>query len=88
MTCLLRSIRGHADVRSITLDMRSFFARPSLEEADVIQNQVVAQDFIGKRGSAVNVSNPYFATRKSVVFWGLWLPIVCVFSACSWKHGA
>lgn len=30
--------------------------RPSLEEADVIQNQVVAQDFIGKRGSAVNVS--------------------------------
>lgn len=32
------------------------FRRPSLEEADVIQNQVVAQDFIGKRGSAVNVS--------------------------------
>lgn len=29
--------------------------RPSLEEADVIQNQVMAQDFIGKRGSAVNV---------------------------------
>lgn len=32
--------------------------RPSLEEADVIQNQVVAQDFIGKRGSAVNVRLP------------------------------
>ncbi|CAM9537504.1 unnamed protein product, partial [Ectocarpus sp. 13 AM-2016] len=35
-------------------DMMEKF-RPSLEEADVIQNQVVAQDFIGKRGSAVNV---------------------------------
>lgn len=30
--------------------------RPSLEEADVIQSQIIAQDFIGKRGSAVNVS--------------------------------
>ena len=29
--------------------------RPSLEEASPIQNQVVALDFIGKRGSAINV---------------------------------
>ncbi|CAN0470816.1 unnamed protein product, partial [Discosporangium mesarthrocarpum] len=29
--------------------------RPSLEEADVIQSTLVAQDYIGKRGSAVNV---------------------------------
>lgn len=30
--------------------------RPSLEEADVIQTRTLALDFIGKRGSAVNVS--------------------------------
>ena len=29
--------------------------RPSLEEAKPIQNQIVALDFIGKRGSALNV---------------------------------
>lgn len=29
--------------------------RPSLEEASPIQNQIVALDFVGKRGSAVNV---------------------------------
>ena len=29
--------------------------RPSLEEATPVQNQIVALDYIGKRGSAVNV---------------------------------
>ena len=29
--------------------------RPSLEESSPIQNQTVALDYIGKRGSAVNV---------------------------------
>lgn len=41
--------------------------RPSLEEADVIQSQVVAQDFIGKRGSAVNVSTAQNADATYVI---------------------
>ena len=54
-------------------------ARPSLEEADVIQNQVVAQDFIGKRGSAVNVRKGRLANtqREGVPMHGAtcdWLP--------------
>eukprot|EP00752_Nemacystus_decipiens_P002915 g2713.t1 len=49
-----KSILEHIVYDFSDTDMMEKF-RPSLEEADVIQNQVVAQDFIGKRGSAVNV---------------------------------
>ena len=53
--------------------------RPSLEEADVIQSQVVAQDFIGKRGSAVNVSEAIFALLILILTLNFFLLLVVCF---------
>jgi hypothetical protein len=41
--------------------------RPSLDEAFVIQNQTIALDFIGRRGSATNIgrSNRTLARKNN-----------------------
>ena len=60
-----RSLVATLVVRLLSFVLPFRTTRPSLEEADVIQNQVVAQDFIGKRGSAVNVSeHPRFTCTE------------------------